>query len=369
VLTLLLVPTVALSHLSHGDTWNARLGGIEAVKAWALFALTVSIVNTPAQLRVLLLGIAASVLAVTVLAIANYHSVIDIAALTTIVQNAAGEDGAESVRRLCATGIFNDPNDYALVLVLCMSVCVFGAGDLRLGSGRLLAWIAFGVFGYALVLTHSRGGVLSAIAAGGAYVVARVGWRNALPLVIPLAGVLLIPSWGRQTDLNLADPEDTFQARLDLWSQSLDVFRANPIFGLGQGRLTEEIGQVTHNSFLHAFAELGVLGGVLFIGAFFLTIRGLCAAKPANTEQGRLRACVLAITVAYAVGMLALSRCYTAPVQLILGLATATLVISARDGQILVPRVTTRCLGALAGVGVVFLGATYLFVRIMIHRV
>jgi O-antigen ligase len=290
---------------------------------------------------------------------------LDIAALSSVVQKDLSAEDGSNIRRLCGTGIFNDPNDYALMLVLCMCVCVYGAGRARWWGWRGLAWGAFVFLGYALVLTHSRGGVLSVMAAAGTFVAARVGWRNAVPLAAPLGAVILAAFWGRQTELNLSDPNDTFQGRMDLWSASMDVFRAHPILGIGQGKLVDEIGQVTHNSFLHAFAEMGLVGGTVFIGAFYLAFRGLWAARPVDGELSRLRPCVLAILVGYSVGMLALSRCYTAPVQLVLGLAGAYLVMASEPGRPLIPRLDLRCLVRVWSVGVVFLGATYVFIRVM----
>jgi len=367
-LTALFVPAIVLSHLWNMDTWNAQIGGIEAAKAFALFFLTLAIVDTPADLRRLVLAIAVSVLVMTLLALLSYHGLVEVSALTLVVQNAAGEGDGSNIRRLCGTGIFNDPNDYALVLVLCLSVCTFALGERSLGRWRAIAVIAFGVFAYALVLTHSRGGMVSALAAAGSYVFARFGWRNAAPLILLLGLGMLAPVWGRQAHLNLADPEDTFQARLELWSASFDLFRASPIFGIGQGKLVDEIGQVTHNSFLHAFSELGLIGGTLFVGIFYLAVKGVAAARSTDTALSRLRPCILAMTVGYAAGMLALSRCYTAPVQLILGIATAYQVLASRTGPMIIQRLNTRCLMTIASISLAFLGATYLFIRLMIHR-
>lgn len=366
-LTLLWVPTIAISHLARWNTWDARVGATEAGKVCMLLVLTVATVGTVKGLRVLLLTVAASVLGMTVLASLSYHGLVDIPALAAVVQRDLASEEGRSIRRLCGTGIFNDPNDYALILVLCLSVCAYGAGDRKLGAWRAVAWTAFGMFAYALVLTHSRGGLISAAAAAGSFLVARFGWRNALPVVVLGLGAAAL-SDTRQTDLNLRDPDDTFQGRMALWDAALGAFRAHPLLGIGQGKLVEAIGQVAHNSFLQAFAELGLAGGTIFIGVFFLAIRGLVIARPADQDLARLRPCVLAIVVGYAAGMLALSRCYTAPVQLILGLAGSYLGMASAPGRALIPPLSMRWLGRLGGIGIVFLGATYVFVHAMIHR-
>jgi O-antigen ligase len=228
-----------------------------------------------------------------------------------------------------------------------------------------------GLFGYALLLTHSRGGMLSAVAGLLAFLCARIGGRNALPVALLLVALLLARSWGRATDVDLNDPDDTFQTRLELWSESIDALRSAPLLGIGQGRLVDEIGQVTHNSYLHAYAELGVLGGTAFVGAFYLVLRGLWVAAPVDPGLARMRPYVLALTGSYAAGLLSLSRCYHAPTQLLLALPTAYLVLASRGGggaAIVVPRADGACLRRVAGVGLIVLAGTYVFVRIMLQR-
>ena len=358
------VLSVVLSHLARADTWNARIDGLEAVKACILFLLILGLVNTAPKLVAMLLATSASVLAMTALALLNYHGLIHVEALTSVVQASEGE----ALLRLCGTGIFSDPNDYSLMLVLCMCVCVYVLGWRRLGQRRWLAFLPLAVFGYALILTHSRGGFMSVCAAGATFLVARFGWRNALPLVAAMSVLVLVPVWGRQTEWNVSDPEDTFQARLELWSSSLDEFRGAPLFGIGRGRLAEVIGQVAHNSYLHAFVELGIVGGTVFIGSFFMAVRGLWRVRPVEGTLARLRPCVLAITFAYGAGLLSLSRCYTLPTQMILALACAFLLAASRGGQGWVPRLNAKTVRAVAIAGAVFLAGTYAFVRVMLLR-
>ena len=363
-LALLLVPAVILSHLARLDTWDARLGGFEAAKVSLLFLLAVTLLDSAGRLRTALLAMTASVLGMSLLAIMSYHGVLSIGALTSVVQH--GLDGEPAIRRLVGTGVFNDPNDFALMLVVCL--CVSGYTVTHAGPWRWAAPVAFLIFAYALVLTHSRGGMMSAVAAAGALVVGRLGWRGGIPVLAAIGGVLLIPAWGRQTTLNLDDPEDTFQARLELWSASLDAFRGSPFFGIGQGKLTDAIGQVTHNSFLHAFAEMGFFGGAVFLGVFFAVVLGLWRVRPADPDLGTMRPFILAMVVGYGAGLLALSRCYTAPTQLLLGLGTAFLLLGWRSAGASPPRLDGACARRVTALAAVFLIATYVVVRVMLRR-
>src|SRR5205823_3488992 len=91
---------------------------------------------------------------------------------------------------------------------------------------------------------------------------------------IPLAAVVLPALFalfaGRQTDLSAAG--GTGQARIQLWSEGLALFREAPFFGVGQGSYAEHVDQVAHNSFVECYAELGFFGGTLFLGAFFCAV-------------------------------------------------------------------------------------------------
>lgn len=368
-LVLAMVPAVMLSHLAHADTYDARLGGLAMAKACLFFLLLIALVDTPSRFRIILWTAAAAILGMTMLALLQHHGVLHLEALRSIEQRSFDSDEESSVMRLCGIGVFDDPNDFALILVVVIVICVYGLGERRAGSWRWLLLGPLAMFTEALVLTHSRGGAISAAAALLAYIPARFGWRNSLVLVWLLVPVLLLtPSWGRQTTVDVDNPEDTFQTRLDLWSQSIEAFRSAPILGIGQGKLLDLIGHVAHNSYLHAFAELGVVGGVAFLGAFFLIVRGVWMAWPTDGELARLRPYVLALTVGYGTGILALSRTYTVPTQLVLGLGTVFVMLASRCGRVVLPRMSWRCVGQVSTVSGCFLVATYVFVRVMLIR-
>ena len=49
---------------------------------------------------------------------------------------------------------------------------------------------------------------------------------------------------------------------------------------LGQGQFAEEVGQVAHNSFVQAGAELGLPGGLCFFGLYYLPFWSLRRLDP-----------------------------------------------------------------------------------------
>lgn len=369
-LVLLLIPAVVLSHLDHANTYDARFGCIEIGKACFFFLLIVGVINSPRRLRAILWVGTACVFAEAFLAILQYQGFLHLDALQNVAQASYDQSTDESVRlvRLCGIGVFNDPNDFSLILVAAMVVCVYGLGEYWMGWARLLFLAPLLLLGQALVLTHSRGGFAAALAALLAFLPARFGWRNTVPLACLLVPLLIMSFPGRQTEVDLGNPEDTFQTRLDLWNDSLDQFRSAPLFGIGQGKLADQIGQVSHNSYVHAFAEMGLLGGSAFVGAFYLLLRGLRIAQPADPSLRRLHPYLRAVIASYAVGLLSLSRCYTVPTQMILALGTAYLMLAGRSGPVAIPQFDRACVRRVFAVGLLTLLGTWLFLRLMLER-
>jgi putative inorganic carbon (HCO3(-)) transporter len=318
-----------LAHLARGRQGMAADFAAEFGKVVLFYLLLVAVLDTRERLDAYLGWLVALVLGVAVLALFQHHGVIDWEALRPIDQTDVDAESGEVVvyPRLRGTGIFNDPNDLCLVLgigVCCALYRGFETEDLL----ARLAWLApVGAFLYALALTKSRGGALGVGAAAVAFVVMRYGWRKGallLAVLIPAAAVLFA---GRQTDITLG--EGTGQERIRLWSDGLELlFRANPFTGIGPGEYVEELPQVAHNSFVHAYVETGLIGGAVFLGVFAVAVAALWHA--ARRDAG-LAPYLFALTVGYVVGMLSLSRNYVVPTALVLGLATAYLNVADRE--------------------------------------
>ena len=370
VLVLMMVPAVMLSHLSHGNTYEARMGGVEMTKCFVFFLLSLCHINSFKRLQQLLSLVVAGVFVEASLSLLQYHGILHIAALATIAQRWQTGDGGDGgiMNRLCGIGVFHDPNDFSLILVVAIVVCGYTICQVHEPWRRLLLLFPVAIFGYALLLTRSRGGFT---AAGGALLVflaARHGWRNMIPLACVLLPILVVAFAGRQTHLDLNNPDDTFQARLGLWSESFDLFRAEPVFGIGEDKLRDLIGHVCHNSYLHAFVEMGLVGGMAFVGAFYLVLRSLWAAAPDRPDLARLRPFVLAAVAGYAVGLLSLSRCYTVPTQLILAIGTIFLILAGRKNHPAIPRLDGANARRIVVAGFVVLSGCYVFMRLMIQR-
>jgi O-antigen ligase len=251
------------------------------------------------------------------------------------------------LERLQGPGIFNDPNDFSLILVTGILFGLDRTFDKRNGKRRVF-WLApIGLLGYALMLTHSRGGLLSLLAGGAVLLVSRFGWKRFMLAAVVMLPVVGYVFGGRQTSINLDDNEDTALGRVQLWKECLVIFHQWPIFGVGCGNLADEAGLVAHSSYIHAFAELGAVGGTLFVGAVYFPMMIIRKSRkykylvsPQGSDVLAWRPCMLAILAGYATGMFSLSRPYAFPTYLMLGIAGAYCNLLVGRFPDSVPRVT-----------------------------
>jgi hypothetical protein len=383
-----LMAMVPLSHLSHMNLEKAGEGGFEFFKVLVYYVLLVSIVNTPTRLRRFLYWTAGCCTAMTLLALLRYHEVIDLhvppppPTAAKAGQKAKAKDEPESfvvetvwdpnqrvmveIRRLQGTGIFKDPNDLCLAVVIAVSLWLYGLNDPRIGVGKVLMVPALLILGVVLYSTHSRGGLLGMCTALMVLFHARFGWRRSLLIGLLLLPVLVVVFAGRMT--NLETSTGTGQTRIQLWSDWLEAFRTSPLFGVGVNN-TEEVGisHVAHNAYLQAYADLGILGGALFVGAWYFALLSLHRAGSApsvSDEMRRLQPYLLALLAGSAVCMLTLSLTYLIPTYMLLGLATVYVGVAVAPA----PRPLLRCdLGfvqRLAVVGIAGLAVIYLFMRV-----
>jgi O-antigen ligase len=361
-----------LSHLARMNTFDAREVGFEFGKVVLYYLLLVAVVDTPQRLRQLLVWLAGFIVILALIAVLQYHGVIQMASLTTLEERRLDPETGEFVviPRLRSTGIFNDPNDVCLALGLGIQICLYFAADKRRGPIRF-AWLAPVVlFVYTLIRTQSRGGLLGVMAGLLVLGYARYGWRKTAAAGVVAVPLLLAVLGGRQTNFDLGDKEDTGQARVQLWSEGFELFKQTPIIGIGARQYAEEVGLVAHNSFVHAYTELGLLGGTLFVGAFFCALAGLrrtpaTAANPLDSELVRLRPYVVAMVVGYAVALWSLSRNYVPPTFLVLGLAAAYYRLSVEHTAVPALRLNGRLLKQLGMVSLASVAVIYASIRLL----
>ena len=180
------------------------------------------------------------------------------------------------VVRVKAYGIFDDPNDLALTLVVSMPFLLMWIMNapfvVRVMSGGLLILCS-----YALYLTNSRGGMMALIVMAFVYFYKRFG--KVLSVVLGSLLVLGILAFG-PSRIKTVEDDPSGSGRRAVWSQGLQMLKHFPVtttFGVGWGRFGEFSGEgkTAHNSFLLAASEMGLVGLFFYLGAFYLPLRDL----------------------------------------------------------------------------------------------
>lgn len=334
VMALLLA--IALSHASHAYVGGLVEAGTTFGKVLVYFILLIVNLNSAPRLRAFLLTVTTcSVIAIT-MCVVDFHGLIDFKCVEHLADFDSVDDEGEvsHVLRMRGLGIFQDPNDLAMLIVAAGVLSTYFLTDKSFGPLRFGWIVVLFVLVTGLVDTRSRGGLLAA----GAAVMTLAVFRGGIKMAA-LCGVLgvcaLAVMGGRQANLDLND--STGGERVQLWRDGFDALKSSDIlFGIGYGGYPDVAGLVAHNSFIHAYVELGIFGGTLFFGAFFFAFvqlyrMGFREYPNFDREALRFRPYLGALLAGWCTSMLSLSRCYVVPTYMVLGLAAAYLHLAARS--------------------------------------
>jgi O-antigen ligase len=226
-----------------------------------------------------------------------------------------------------------DANDMGSLVA--MAVCF--AVSLMLRARGLQRWLWLGAAGVLTVSVgwfNSRGGTLAF--AGGllTFVIMQPGSRRWLLLgAIVISGPLFwagAPQVFKDRIIGLsnldADYNNTdYYGRRQIWARARRYIVENPVTGLGLGGFPVQEGKTlaqagsagkwsnTHNAYLQAYAELGMLGGSMFVGILLLAAKQAWRVARPNrreTPTATPRPEYFSALVAFAVGATFLSHAY-----------------------------------------------------------
>jgi hypothetical protein len=314
-----------LSHVTHGALHELKESTILFFKTALYFLLLIACVDTPSRFRWFLITTVSCSIVMVGMCVVDYVGWIDFTFVTHVTdRDGQDETGAvELVLRMRGTGIFEDPNDISLLIGASILMCCYFLTDRTLGFLRGLWLLPIGMLFTGLLFTRSRGGLLSLAAGMLTYVLLRFG--RGWSLLVGGLGLLALPVVaGRQSNIDLED--GTGQERIQMWAEGLDAIKSPDIlFGIGQGLYSDIAGLVAHNSYVHAFVEMGYFGGTFFFGCFFFS--GLALFRVTNpklkwkhAELKRFAPYLAGILGGWGVGLFTLSRCYVVPTYMIFGM-------------------------------------------------
>jgi hypothetical protein len=202
-----------------------------------------------------------------------------------------GWTGAELSQetRITYLGFLNDPNDLAMALVMVLPMILHLASSL----GRLLrlaSYAAAGAVAYAVYLTNSRGSVLAMGAMLLLYGILRYGVLKSV-IVLPMLFAPLI-ALGPSRMAEMSADEDSAEGRIEAWYEGVQLLIMRPLFGVGKGLFADYHGLTAHNSFVLAFAELGMIGYFFWLSniviSWIMLQRLVLGAAPADASPEAL---------------------------------------------------------------------------------
>ncbi|MEZ5943494.1 MAG: O-antigen ligase family protein [Planctomycetaceae bacterium] len=341
---------VLISRIAVSDFQNIESAFIGMVKVLLYYLVLVSVLRTPERLRNFLMTTAICATIMIAYSIYDYRNFVDewmnrpdmVQVIyeenklpvheRKLMRHTPDRDGYDIYGneifffRLCGLGIFHDPNDVSLLIVATSIISIYFLFDQKLSAARMLWVIPLLIGGIAMYYTYSRGGLLAAGVGMMAWLSTKYGGKVAI--VIGCLCAMAVPvALGRAANIDISS--GTGQNRIQHWSDGLMAIRnSRAVFGIGEGNYTEVSSHVAHNSWVHAFVELGVIGGTFFFGCFFLTAYTFLLMKRfrfqiSHPELQRLFPYVAAILAEWSMGICTLSRCYVPSTYMVVGLGAA----------------------------------------------
>ena len=276
----------SLANTLSFDPYSTRLVLVQLATLLIYFAATLVFVDTPHRLRVL------------VRTIMIFGFLLAIFGLTQSFTSPTKVYWIRELKQSTAFGPFINRHHFAgymeLTIALPLGLLFSGAVD---KEKRLLYLFVAGLMGVALVMTTSRGGIISLVLEIVFLVVVTGIWRTqnerrrtklsplkrvltrigltAGLLVALFFGVLLL---GGEFSINRfidsVNTNDPTTGRAHFWAVTLDIIKAHPYVGTGLGafgvvytRYDSRNGlfrlEQAHNDYLQVLSDAGIIGGVL----------------------------------------------------------------------------------------------------------
>jgi O-antigen ligase len=223
-------------------------------------------------------------------------------------------------------------NDLGLMLALSIAPIFYLLVSAKGTVVKLICWLQLVAGIVAILLTASRGALVSAAAGFMMFplTLSRLPRRQRLVAFIAFTGLLacgiyLVPptSWSRIFTFGSEISQGTLTHRTVLWAAGLETFRDHAFLGVGAGAYGAsilrivDIPYVAHNTFLSVLVELGVAGAlllsILLAGIFYCVVR-----------MRYLERCLwITLLLTWMIGVSALTWDYRKPTWLLFGLVTA----------------------------------------------
>lgn len=285
------------------DPHSTRLVIVQLTTLFVYFAATMVFVDTPHRLHLL------------VRTIMIFGFLLAIFGLTQSFISPTKVYGMRELSQSTAFGPFINRHHFAgyMELTISLPLGLLLAGSIN-NEKRLLYLFIAGLMGVALVMTASRGGIISLVAEIVFLVIVTAIWKKqgarrrvrssrlkGIAARVALAGALIVGLFmgvillGGEFSLNRfidsVNTDDPTTGRAHFWAVTIDMIKANPVLGTGLGaygviytRYDTRNGlyrlEQAHNDYLQVFSDAGVVGATLALAfVVILFYRGFGRAK------------------------------------------------------------------------------------------
>jgi len=305
------------------DPYSTRLFLVQTAALFVYFAAVLVFIDTPHRLRIL----------VRTITIFGFFL-----AIFGLTQSFTSPNKVYWVRELAqstAFGPFINRHHFAgyMELTIALPLGLIFGGSVETEK-RFIYLFAAGLMAVALVMTNSRGGIISLVAevlflaAVGGFrkrrhkrteakpgVISSASVRTALALVLivmVLAGVVLLGGEGALSRfVGTVNTDDPTTGRTHFWSVTIDIIKAHPILGTGLGafglvythydsrnglfRLEQ-----AHNDYLQILSDGGIIGAALALFFVIILFRQAFARRESR-DDFRRGVCIGALAGCFAV--------------------------------------------------------------------
>jgi O-antigen ligase len=337
---------------------------ILAFLGWNIISIAWSDSHSEALTSVMRYSINALLLPIAFTAIRNRRDVVRILAAFVVGASVAAVSAIvhppaiESTIQGRATGTVGDPNELAAALVVGLAIASAFAVN-RHFTTLIRAFAAFSatLCLAGILLSLSRGGLIGLAGALVVAVAVAGRWRArvlaacaalALSAVAYFALFASLPA--KERVLNISGGGGS--GRLDLWTVGLRMVSAHPLRGIGTGQfaissvhyllqpgaiargdLIVSTPKIAHNTYLNIVAELGLVGGLLFVSILAVCLVCMIKAVKRLREDGDEKLEILARGLivgfgGYLVTVMFISENYSKLFWILLALGPALLAVA-----------------------------------------
>lgn len=182
-----------------------------------------------------------------------------------------GAFGMYSVeKRVRYIGELHDPNEVALVIATgAFSMLIAFILRKKSAAYTLVLGAAVVIVLWTVLMTQSRGGLVTAMIVPGVYVIRKWGLKMMIPAAAFALPVMALSGRGGES------ANESTALRYEAWQSGLQMFHQSPLFGVGAKQFSNHHFITAHNSYVLVLAELGIVGLILFMAVLYISAKTL----------------------------------------------------------------------------------------------